>query len=411
MPHPDGKTMIECEVLFASLDKPKDIKKVLSLELTAAWINEAREMAWAIVLAVRGRCGRFPKKDDGARLTQYGLIMDTNPPDTDHWWYDIAERHREPGADDEAPRVSEDDFQFFQQPPALIKMGRGDYIPNPDAENVENHNLGFKYWINQVPGASEEWIKVYLMGQYGFVMDGKLVYPEYKDDVHAGEPTVIRGLPLLIGFDFGLTPACVIGQLTPRGSLILLREFTSEDMGIERFGQIVKTQLAVLYPEWSLRSNILCTGDPAGDDAMQTDESTCFQALTEMGFQMHGGRGHSNAFLPRREAVASFLNRMDNGRPGFIVSREHCSVTRKGFLGGYHYRRMQVPGKLIFRDVPDKDAYSHPHDALQYLAQLAAGKVSEIGQQSGIEVESDSGEKVMRYADRRRRVAAGLMVS
>ncbi len=47
MPLPDGSQM-ELELLFVSLDKPRDVGKVLSLELTGAWLNEAREIPKAI---------------------------------------------------------------------------------------------------------------------------------------------------------------------------------------------------------------------------------------------------------------------------------------------------------------------------------------------------------------------------
>jgi hypothetical protein len=36
-------------------------------------------------------------------------------------------------------------------------------------------------------------------------------------------------------------------------------------------------------------------------------------------------------------------------------------------MGGYCYKRLQVSGER-YRDVPDKNSYSHPHDALQYAA-------------------------------------------
>ena len=39
---------IDCEVIFLALDQPKDVRKLLSLELTGAWINEARELPKAI---------------------------------------------------------------------------------------------------------------------------------------------------------------------------------------------------------------------------------------------------------------------------------------------------------------------------------------------------------------------------
>ena len=55
------------------------------------------------------------------------------------------------------------------------------------------------------------------------------------------------------------------------------------------------------------------------------------------------------------------------GEPGFVIDKR-CKTLRKGFQGGYKYKRIQVGGSDDrFRDVPDKDKYSHPHDALQYL--------------------------------------------
>lgn len=370
VPHPDGVTTVEAEILFVALDKPKDVKKLLSLELTGAWINEAREIPFTIVLAVRQRIGRYPAKTV-APLTQASLLMDTNPPDTDHWWYALAEERRTPGAQDDAPLIEARDWYFVSQPPALLKIGRGRYLPHPNAENVENQQLGYPYWLDQVSGATQEWIKVYLLGEYGYVQEGKLVYPEYRDDVHCAKTglQVIRGLPLLLGWDFGLTPACIVGQLTLRGTLRVIDEFVSEHMGIQQFSsQVVRPQLAVTYPDYELVNDILGAGDPAGADPAQTDETTCFQVLGDEGFRMVPA--WTNAFLPRREAVATFMTRMDGGEPSFALS-PRCQKLRKGFLGGYHYRRVQVPGKEIYRDEPDKDDFSHPHDGLQYLAMFA----------------------------------------
>ncbi len=37
-------------------------------------------------------------------------------------------------------------------------------------------------------------------------------------------------------------------------------------------------------------------------------------------------------------------------------------------MGRYGYKRLQVVGEERFRDVADKNKFSHPHDALQYAA-------------------------------------------
>ena len=79
------KTSVECEVIFLALDKQEDVKKLLSLELTGVWLNEARELPKSIVDACTMRCGRFPSMRDGGP-SWYGVIMDTNSPDETHWW-------------------------------------------------------------------------------------------------------------------------------------------------------------------------------------------------------------------------------------------------------------------------------------------------------------------------------------
>src|SRR3546814_1590393 len=51
------------------------------------------------------------------------------------------------------------------------------------------------------------WIKVYVDGDYGFVQDGKPVFPEYRDHVHCRPMPLDPRLPVHVGIDFGLTPA------------------------------------------------------------------------------------------------------------------------------------------------------------------------------------------------------------
>ena len=48
-------------------------------------------------------------------------------------------------------------------------------------------------------------------------------------------------------------------------------------------------------------------------------------------------------------------------------------MIRKGKIGGYQYKRVQVKGDDRYRDKPDKNKYSHPADAEQYMALGFAG--------------------------------------
>lgn len=355
----DGTT-VDMEVYFVSLDKPKDLRKVLSLELTGAWLNEARELSFATVMAVDGRLGRFPPEKDGVKPTRVGLIMDTNPPDDDHWWYQKFELEKPDG------------WSFFRQPSALIRVEGKDgpeYYPNPDCENVSHQPLGYSYWLRLIPGRSEDWIKVYVLGEYGTVQDGKPVYPEYRDGIHCAKTDLqpYKGIPLILGWDFGLTPACIIGQITPKGQLRILREIVAVDMGIQQFTRdVVKPILTTEYSGLAVQS----VGDPAGTQRAQTEETTCLQILELEGIPTDSAL--TNEYIARREAVVYYMTRMIDGEPGFQLS-PRCKILRKGFNGAYKLERIQVSSDERYRDRPLKNRFSHPHDALQYLCLKALG--------------------------------------
>lgn len=356
----DGTTM-ELEMLFLALDRPDHVRKLLSLELTGAWLNEAREIPKAILDGLTGRVNRFPSKEEGG-FNWSGIIMDTNPPDTDHWWYRLAE--------EETPMA----WRFFRQPAALTYSSTLGWQPNPHAENIGNLEKGYDYYLLAVQGKTMEWCKVYVMGEYGAVMDGKVVYPEYNDDIHA-RPSIpaITSVPLLVGMDFGLTPAAVFGQVTARGQLRILGELVSEDMGIRQFSRdALRPHLAAKFPGLPIKM----PADPAGAQRAQTDERSCFDELVAAGYKPIAAR--TNAFLPRREAVAGFLTRMTDGEPGFLISIEGCPILRKGFLGGYRFARVKVVGDERYKDVPEKNRFSHPHDGLQYLALEAEGAEAKV---------------------------------
>lgn len=190
---PDG-TLMDLEVLFLALDQPGDVRKLLSLELTGAWINEAREINREHLDMLSGRIDRYPSMARGG-ATWTGIIMDSNPPPRRHWWYQMAEEVRPTG------------WRFFRQPPALLRDADGRYRANPLAENVANHRAGHAYWTNLLPGKEAEWINVYVLGEYGNIWAGKAVYDgSFVQGLHvAGRPLVAhRGMPLYLGWDLGL---------------------------------------------------------------------------------------------------------------------------------------------------------------------------------------------------------------
>ncbi|HET6455088.1 MAG TPA: hypothetical protein VFI02_11845, partial [Armatimonadota bacterium] len=376
----EDDSTVEAEFLFLALDSDDDVRKLKSLELTGVWINEAGEIPFSIFKMARGRTMRYPSP----RLGGYnwtGVIMDTNPPTDDSWWYEIFETERPKG------------YESWQQPPALVKggeeKGKVIYVPNNGnygvaaAENVQNHNEGFNYWLNLIGGSDEEWIKVFVMGQYGNSMGGRPIYTGYRDDVHCPKEEIepLRGIPLLLGWDAsGLTPAVVFCQISPRGQLLVIDEICTgltknvikkmmlppdryfEDMDIRSLARdIVKPYLVNRYTGMPFTS----IGDPAGAQRSPTDSSTCLQELAEAGIPTEGAM--TNLFFARRRAVIGYIERMVNGEPGILVSRR-CKILRKGFQGAYRFRQKRFTAGEVTADEAEKNFSSHPHDGLQYVA-------------------------------------------
>jgi hypothetical protein len=345
----DG-TMLDAEFLFRALNQPDDVKKLLSLELTGAWVNEAKESEKAIVDMLQGRVGRYPTSFDGGP-TWFGIIMDSNCPDTDHWIYKTFEEN------------SYDNYKLFKQPSGLA----------PDAENIKN--LPPKYYQNLINGKDQEWINVYVHGKYGFVMDGKPVWPEYKDDIHHSDIDFMppKGTKIVVGVDFGLTPAAVIGFETTSGRLVIHNELVTEDMGAMSFGKLLHQKLATEYRGYEIE----VYGDPAGEQRAQTDEVTPFQILSQQGVDAYPA--YTNDFTIRRECVADCLMRLDfSGTPAFVILPK-AKTLRKAMAGGYKYKRMQVAGESRFQDRPVKNKYSHVADACQYFTLGAIGGDRVVG--------------------------------
>lgn len=352
----DGTSM-QLEVLFLALDRPDDAGKLRSLELTGLWMNEASELEKTVLDMATQRVGRYPSKHLHGGPSWTGIIMDTNPPDDDSWWYKLAKEDKP------------DNYEFFDQPGGLIHIkdrkspDYGKYKPNPRAENVKNIVGGYDYYFKQLGGKTDDYIKVFVLGEYGTTMDGKPVYPEFNEKIHVS-PTPLAPLynsPLILGFDFGLTPACIFGQMSPKGQLLILDELVSEDMGIRSF--YTEAVLPLLNDKYR-GMQVFGFGDPAGVGRSQADEKTCFQELALLGFTCDPA--DSNEFIARRESVAYFLQRLTSSGPGMLID-PGCTTIIKGFRGGYRYERLKVSGSSRFKDRPCKDKYSHPHDAMQYL--------------------------------------------
>ena len=360
-PLADG-TFLDCEVIFLSMDKEDDVKKLMSLELTYGYVNEAKFLPVSVINTLDDRIGRYPQKEDGG-ASWFGIWGDTNPPDDDHWYYHLAEETRPDGWD------------FFRQPPGLLQVD-GKWVANPKAENLQYLTEGIDYYPVRAQGKGEMHIKVLYANRYGMIQEGKLVIHEYNDLLHCSkEPLEFApGVPIRVGLDFGLTPAAALCQWMPSGQWRVVEEIVSLRMGAKRFAKILKPRLQQLEEQGFVIEHI--TGDPAGNQEAQTDERTPFQIVREQGVNaMPAG---TNDATIRRDVMGDACSNLIDGQPAFLISPA-CRYTRKGLGKHYCLRKIAVEtGRAQkYAEKPDKNEYSHVIEACQY-AMIGAGMGREL---------------------------------
>lgn len=347
----DG-TIVDHEMLFIALDRPKHIKKLRGHQVSWFWLSEVKELEKAVVDMADLRHGRFPSMQLGGVLpTWSGMIGDTNQCDEDHWLYAYQEVLK--------PQGDLPDWTFFVQPGGVTKV-HGKWQTNPNAENLQNLLDGSEYYRKGMQGKGDDWIKVNLGNEYGFVTDGKPVHPEYTDSVHCVDN--VDHLPnetIVLGFDFGRTPACAIMQQIGQ-TWYVLDEFCAINMSAAKFAPNLRNYLLKFYPGCKFKG----WGDPAGANAGQEVESTAIDILNLEGIPCEPC--DTQDVLQRRSAVANPLTELTmTGRPRLLVCKK-AAMIRKGLAGKFCYRRLQVAGDEKFMEEPDKNIWSHPCEATEY---------------------------------------------
>jgi hypothetical protein len=352
LPLPDGTTL-EQEIFFIGLDDEQSAKKLMSLEVTFAFLDEFVFIPEHIVDVVSGRIGRFPEVRYGGP-TWSGYWGTSNPCPVGHWYYVLAEEKRPV------------EYSFYRQPPGLLEIVddklQKKFITNPEAENLLW--LPKDYYTKMAVGKDDDFIKVYLMGHYGQLRSGKPVYSNYKDKIHYSDKEFKphKDLPIVIGVDTGLAGcAAVFTQLLPTGTLVIFDELFFKDMSVHDF---VETRL---YPY--IKSNYFSNSfslvlDPAAGARSPNNKQSAYDII-KMQFPSSVELAHTNDPLARVEAVAYFLTRMD----GLLLCGPKVHMLRRGFLSEYKYEKIGAnPMKEKFKEKADKNDFSHGADALQYAA-------------------------------------------
>lgn len=348
---------IECEVIFRALDDASDVKNLLSLELTGAYLNEFRDIHRDIVEALDGRIGRYPRMNEGGP-SWAGIWGDSNMPEELSYWWAMAEGYKP----DDLKTKQPNDWVFLTQPPGAIRLMDGTYIENPEAENRKNLPPG--YYTNLITGKTDEYIRVYVMCEYGRSKGGKPVHPMFNKDVHVAKSPLIPNKQslLLIAADFGRTPAIVTKQQDAFGRILTFDSITTFGMSIER---AIETRLLPLVRAKYDGFDMFVTGDPSGDSGGQAEESSCADVFRR--YKRHGlGKvklAWSNSPVHRQGATDHFLSMLvDRGMPAYLVDPGATELIR-ALAGGYQFKKFKDGRESS--DV-DKNDDSHVGEANEY---------------------------------------------
>jgi len=354
---------VRSEWILIPLENPEDQRRLLSMQLTGAWMSEAIEMYVSLIDPLAGRCGRYPSAAMGG-ASWYGIIADTNMPDEGSDWYAHMETNTPPdweifiqpgGLTDEA-----ENLEWLLQTPETLKLP----VDHPD--RLAQGRTYYERLARSTQGPN--WVNRYVHALYGDDPSGTAVYRESFDlNWHvADELYPVEGHPIMIGQDFGRDPWSIIGQVDHKGRLLVLGEVPAEDIGLEFHVQ--GSLRPTLMTERYLGRPVAIIGDPAGKSKGSIFEETSFDALNRMGFQAFPAP--TNDIDPRIRAVDSFLLGQRGGGPAIIFDRRFCPTLIKAMSGGYRYAKTKAGQR---KPKPDKNEYSHPSDALQYLALAAHG--------------------------------------
>jgi len=356
---------IECEILFRGLDDSQDVRRLLSLQLSFAMLDEVREINPDVFNALTGRLGRYPN----------GMMV----PHRAEWGLDAIGNPIQGCVDDEGNQMKKiwgatnpadaDSFweQYLSNPPENCHVTLQPSGRSPEADWLQHLPSG--YYDDLMQGKTEDWISVYVDGQWGKSLSGQPVFKSFDRATHVAKEKLVpksSGSPLIIGVDAGLTPAAVVGQVLYDGRVLVYDSLVSDGMGALRFiRERLKPLLVNKFP--GHRSIVVI--DPAAFQRAQTDERTVADIYKSEGFTIKPAR--TNSVVARLSAVDKFLTRTVDGKAGILLCPEGAKPLAQALAGKYRYK---VNTKGERDESPEK---SHPWsdvaDAAQYLCLHADG--------------------------------------
>ena len=307
----------------------KDLGGLGSQEFAVIVVTEAFQITEQAYWTLKRRC-----RQAGMPCM---ILLEGEPPNESHW----------------LARITDPTYETFD--PDIERWIVSTY------ENWKNLPKSYTGSLEHMP---DSWKRKYLLGYCGFKPDGTPYYTGYREGIHTADLDWMPTKELICGWDFGFRhPACIITQIDLQDRWLWLREIIGTDITIDRFGDYVKSQINLYYPE----ANCIHYGDPAVIQHNDKSELTSWQILQNKGIEIHY---RTSEYRLRKELIERKLATLVNGKPTLLVDRRYCKTANDGFLGGYHYPVLKDSQKYTQEmELPFKDGfYEHIMNAAEYIA-------------------------------------------
>lgn len=333
-------------VTFVGMDDPGDASKLLSWELGGIAMDEPAPAAGSAGIdEMVFDLGVQRLRQPGMKW--YAMKLATNNPDDNHWTY---KKFVEEG--------QEQDYRLWQ--------------PNKP-ENMQNLPEGYYERLRRQLQHRPDLVRRFIDGEFGFQQEGEPVTPQWSDRIHLTMGLVpLRLREIVLCWDFGHNPTCIITQRTPQGYWNSLYSFVGDGIGVE---ELIIDQVAPILRDKFMGCPIRHIGDPAGNQREQTSITrTAVQAIK----RLIGGtwRSGPQRWEERINPAQTILTRTIQGTGLVQVDRINAKELWHALRGGWHYHKSRTG---VVSAEAFKNMSSHPGDAWSYGAAILfpSGKLYE----------------------------------
>jgi hypothetical protein len=324
-------------VTFIGMDDPGDASKLLSWTLAGIAIDEPAPAAGSNGVAEEVfDLGIQRLRQSG--MNWYSMKLATNNPDDNHWTYK----------------------KFVEQ---AEEMGYRLWQPSKP-ENMNNLPQGYYEGLRKQLQHRPDLVRRFIDGEFGFQQEGEPVTPQWSDRIHLTMGlSPMKNREIVLCWDFGHNPTCIITQRTPMGYWNALYSFVGSGVGVE---ELIRDQVLPVLNDRFKGCPIRHVGDPAGNQREQTSITrTAVLAIKKL----IGGTWRSGPvrWRERIDPLQSVLTRTISGVGLVQVDRVNAKELWHALRGGWHYHKAR--SGLVSAEA-EKDMHSHPGDAFSYGAAI-----------------------------------------